>query len=183
MPDAVIVARARTPIGRSYKGSLVGHDAFALAEIVIAEVLRRSGIDRRDIDDIVLAESLQGGGVIARHTAVRLGLTAVPGLADNRHCAAGLSAVQIAAGSIIAGMDHMIVAGGTESLTNSPVTTRRSRPTGELSAWMSPSHPETPEAPAWDMSITVGENTARAAGLSRDDVDEWSALSHQRTIA
>ncbi|TML06698.1 MAG: thiolase family protein [Actinobacteria bacterium] len=183
MGDAVIVACARTPIGRAYKGSLVGLDAFALAEIAVAEVARRSGVDDRDIDDIVLAESLQGGGVIARHTAVRLGLTAVPGLADNRHCAAGLSAVQIAAGSIIAGMDHVIVAGGTESLTNSPVTTRRSRPTGELSAWMSPSHPETPEAPAWDMSITVGENTARAAGLSRDDVDEWAALSHQRAIA
>jgi acetyl-CoA acetyltransferase family protein len=183
MGDAVIVACARTPIGRAYKGSLVGLDAFALAEIAVAEVARRSGVDDRDIDDIVLAESLQGGGVIARHTAVRLGLTAVPGLADNRHCAAGLSAVQIAAGSIIAGMDHVIVAGGTESLTNSPVTTRRSRSTGELSAWMSPSHPETPEAPAWDMSITVGENTARAAGLSRDDVDEWAALSHQRAIA
>ena len=183
MTDAVIVATARTPIGRAYKGSLIGLDAFALAEIAVAEAVRRSGIDRRDLDDIVLAESLQGGGVIARHTAVRLGLTTVPGLADNRHCAAGLSALQIAAGSIIAGMDHVIVAGGTESLTNSPVTTRRSPATGELSAWMSPSHPETPDAPAWDMSITVGENTARAAGLSRHDVDEWAALSHERAIA
>ena len=183
MTDAVIVAYARTPIGRAYKGSLVGLDAFALAEIAVGEVLRRSGIDDADVDDIVLAESLQGGGVIARHTAIRLGLLSVPGLADNRHCAAGPQAVQIAAASIIAGMDDVIVAGGTESLTNSPVTTRRSRSTGELSAWMSPSHPETPDAPAWDMSITVGENTARAAGLSRHDVDEWAALSHERAIA
>ena len=82
MGDAVIVACARTPIGRAYKGSLVGLDAFALAEIAVAEVARRSGVDNRDIDDIVLAEPLQGGGVIARHTAVRLGLTAVPGLAS-----------------------------------------------------------------------------------------------------
>ena len=182
MADAVIVACARTPIGRAYKGSLVGHDAFALAEIAVGEALRRAGIDRADIDDIVLAESLQGGGVIARHTAIRLGLSAVPGLADNRHCAAGLSAVQIAAASILAGMDKVVVAGGTESLTNNPVTKRRSRTTGELTDWMSPSHPETPDAPAWDMSITVGENTARAAGLSRHDVDAWAALSHERAI-
>src|ERR1700694_3351203 len=72
--EAVIVAATRTPIGRANKGS-VG-----------------------DVDDIVLAESLQGGGVIARNVAVRLGLAGVPGLADNRHCAAGLSAIQIAAG-------------------------------------------------------------------------------------
>jgi acetyl-CoA C-acetyltransferase len=97
MIDAVIVAVARTPIGRAYKGSLIGHDAFALAEIVVREVIDRSGIDPSELDDIVLAESLQGGGVIARHTAVRLGLTSLPGLADNRHCAAGLSAVQTVA--------------------------------------------------------------------------------------
>jgi acetyl-CoA C-acetyltransferase len=182
MTDAVIVASARTPIGRSYKGSLVGLDAFALAEIAVGEVLRRSGIEGTDVDDIVLAESLQGGGVIARHTAVRLGLHSVPGLADNRHCAAGLSAVQIAAASILSGMERVVVAGGTESLTNNPVTKRRSRTAGELVDWMSPSHPETPDAPAWDMSITVGENTARAAGLSRHDVDEWAVLSHERAI-
>ena len=182
MTDAVIVACARTPIGRSYKGSLVGLDAFALAEIAVGEALRRSAIDATDVDDIVLAESLQGGGVIARHTAIRLGLPSVPGLADNRHCAAGLSAVQIAAASILAGMERVVVAGGTESLTNNPVTKRRSPTTGELADWMSPSHPETPDAPAWDMSITVGENTARAAGLSRHDVDEWAVLSHERAI-
>ena len=182
MTDAVIVAYARTPIGRAYKGSLVGLDAFALAEIAVGEALRRSGIAGTDIDDIVLAESLQGGGVIARHTAIRLGLLSVPGLADNRHCAAGLSAVQIAAASILSGMERVVIAGGTESLTNNPVTKRASRATGELVDWMSPSHPETPDAPAWDMSITVGENTARAAGLSRADVDEWAALSHERAI-
>ena len=48
---------------------------------------------------------------------------------------------------------------------------------------MSPSHPDTPDAPAWDMSITVGENTARLAGLTRADVDEWAALTHQRACA
>src|SRR5262249_57806697 len=92
----------------------------ALAEHVTREVIARSKIDAQVIDDIVLAESLQGGGVIARNVAVRLGLDAVPGLADNRHCAAGLAAVQIAAASIRAGMDQVVVTGGTESPSSLP---------------------------------------------------------------
>jgi acetyl-CoA acetyltransferase family protein len=175
--EAVIVAGARTPIGRAHKGSLVDVDAFELAEIAVGAALERSGIDPGEIDDVVLAESLQGGGVIARHTAIRLGLTGVPGLADNRHCAAGLSAVQIGAGSIRAGMDRVVIAGGTESLSTMPRSTKRDQP------WMSPSHPETPDAPAWDMSITVGENTARLAGISREASDEWAYHSHQRAAA
>lgn len=184
MAEAVIVAAARTPIGRAHKGSLVDVDAFTLAEIAVRAAVDRSGIAVADVDDLVLGESLQGGGVIARHTAVVLGMTNVPGLADNRHCAAGLSAVQIAAGSIRAGMDRVVVAGGTESLSSMPET-RKSVPASarDPQPWMSPSHPETPDAPAWDMAITVGENTARLAGISRADADEWAVLSHHRAAA
>jgi acetyl-CoA acetyltransferase family protein len=181
--EAVIVAAARTPIGRARKGSLVDVDAFRLAEIAVGEAVARAGIGATDIDDVVLGESLQGGGDIARNVAVRLGLTSVPGLADNRHCASGLSAVQIGAGSIRAGMDRVVVAGGTESLSTSPRTFKVLEPGGEPEFWMSPSHPETPDAPAFDMSITVGENTAREMGLTRHDVDEWAAYSHGQAIA
>ena len=181
--DAVIVATGRTPIGRARKGSLRDLDAFKLAEIAVGGVIERAGIPASDIDDIVLAESLQGGGVIARHTAVELGLTTVPGLSDNRHCAAGLSAVSIAAASIRAGMDNVIVAGGTESLSTSPSSFKRLAPGADPSPWMSPSHPATPDAPAFDMTITVGENTAREMGLTRRDVDEWAAYSHGNAIA
>ena len=79
MTEAVIVAAARTPIGRARKGSLVDVDAFELAEIAVGDAVTRSGIAAADIDDIVVAESLQGGGVIARNIAVRLGLTTCPG--------------------------------------------------------------------------------------------------------
>ena len=174
MTDAVIIAAARTPVGRANKGALVDVDAFRLAQIAVQGVLDRADIPTADIDDLVIAESLQGGGVIARHTAVELGLTGVPGLADNRHCAAGLSAVQIAAGSIRAGMDRVVVAGGTESLSSMVFGTKK----GET--WMSPSHTPTPEAPAFDMALTVGENTARLAGISRRDADEWAYHSHLR---
>jgi acetyl-CoA acetyltransferase family protein len=181
--DAVIVATARTPIGRARKGSLRDIDAFKLAQIAVGGVIERSGIPASDIDDIVLAESLQGGGVIARHTAIELGLISVPGLADNRHCAAGLSAVSIAAASIRAGMDDVVVAGGTESLSTSPSSFKRLAPGADPSPWMSPSHPATPDAPAFDMTITVGDNTAREMGLTRRDVDEWAAYSHSNAIA
>jgi acetyl-CoA acetyltransferase family protein len=181
--EAVIVAAARTPIGRARKGSLVDVDAFRLAEIAVGEAVSRSGIDTAEIDDVVLGESLYGGGDIARHTAVVLGLDNVAGIADNRHCASGLSAVQLAAGSIKSDMDTVVVAGGTNSASSMPQTWRVLEPGGEPQMWMSPSHPDTPDAPAFDMSITVGENTAREVGITRRDVDEWAAYSHGQAIA
>jgi acetyl-CoA acetyltransferase family protein len=181
MTDAVIVAAARTPIARARKGSLVDVDAFELAQVAISGAIERSGIPVTELDDIVIAESLQGGGVIARNVAVRMGLTHVPGLADNRHCAAGLSAVQIASGSIRAGMDRVVVAGGTESLSSSPrVLKSVPASAGDFQPWMAESHPATPEAPAFDMALTVGENTARMAGVTREAADEWAFHSHQR---
>jgi acetyl-CoA acetyltransferase family protein len=184
MTDAVILAAARTPIGRANKGSLVDVDAFALAEVVVGEVVSRAGVDSADIDDLVMAESLQGGGVIGRHTAIRLGWPHVPGMADNRHCAAGLGAIQIAAGGIRAGMDDLVVAGGTESLSSMP-RVLKSQPASarDYVPWMSPSHPETPDAPAMDMSITVGENSASLGGVSRQEADAWAYDSHQRAAA
>lgn len=182
MKNPVIVSAVRTPIARARKGSLVTKDAFQLAEVAVKGVVERSKIDPREIDDIIIAESLQGGGVIARHTAVVLGLQNVPGLATNRHCAAGLAALSIGAGSIAAGMDRVVLAGGTESMSTMPMLTKRTAPDFEAKPWMSPSHPETPDAPAFDMSITVGQNTAAEAGLTRKDVDQWAVYSHGRAI-
>jgi acetyl-CoA acetyltransferase family protein len=182
MKTPVIVAALRTPIGRARKGSLVTKDAFELAQVVVRAVVERARIAPREIDDLVIAESLQGGGVIARHTAVVLGLEQIPGAATNRHCAAGLGAVATAAGSIAAGMDRVVLAGGTESMSSMPTCTKRLVPGADPQLWMSPSHPETPEAPAFDMSLTVGHNAAVEAGLSRTDVDQWAVYSHGRAI-
>ncbi|HEY5153868.1 MAG TPA: thiolase family protein [Acidimicrobiales bacterium] len=180
----MIVASARTPIGRANKGALVDVDAFELARVAVGAAIERSGLPGDEIDDLVLAESLQGGGVIARYTAVAMGLVQVPGLADNRHCAAGLSAVQIAAGSIRAGMDRVVVAGGTESLSSMPQALKSTPASArDYRPWMSPSHPATPEAPAFDMALTVGENASRLAGLTRADLDEWAAMSQANACA
>jgi acetyl-CoA C-acetyltransferase len=183
MADAVIVAAARTPIGTARKGTLVDVSAFDLAKYAVAETLKRSGIPSSDVDDLQMGESLQGGGDIARYTAVDLGIEEIPGLALNRHCASGMASVQGSAASIIAGMDKVIIAGGAESLSSMPMVNKRVLGTDDWAQWMSPSHPETPDAPAFDMSITVGYNTAKAVGLTREDCDAWAVRSHARAIA
>jgi acetyl-CoA acetyltransferase family protein len=182
MGDAVIVSAARTPIGTARKGTLLDVSAFDLAKYAVMEALDRSKIDPQDVDDIVLGEVLQGGGDIARYAAIESGLTHVPGVAHNRHCASGMAAVQTAAGSIRAGMDKVVIAGGAESLSTSPQNQKRVLGTDEYQPWMSPSHPEEPSAPAFDMSITVGWNAAKSANVTREEMDNWAYQSQLRAI-
>jgi acetyl-CoA acetyltransferase family protein len=182
MGDAVIVSACRTAIGTARKGTLLDVSAFDLAKYAIAESLKRSGVPAADVDDIVLGESLQGGGDIARYAAIEAGLIDVPGVAHNRHCASGMAAVQTAAGSIMAGMDTVVIAGGTESISSSPAAMKRVLGTDDMQPWMSPSHPEKPNAPAFDMSITVGWNAAQKVGVTREEMDHWACESHARAV-
>ena len=184
MGDAVIVSAARTPIATARRGSLVDVDVFELAKAAVSEALKRSSVPTEDVDDIVLGESLQGGGCVARYAAVDLGLTDVPGLAHNRHCASGMAPIHTAAGSIRAGMDRVVIAGGAESITQSPAVFKRLPGSySGVQAWLSPSHPATPDAPTMDMSITVGWNTAQTCGVTREEQDEWAYHSHRRAVA
>jgi acetyl-CoA acetyltransferase family protein len=183
MNDAVLVATARTPIATAYKGSLVDVDALELGTRTLTEVVRRAGIDPSLVDDIVLAESLYGGGVIARYAAIEAGMEQVPGASQNRHCAAGLAAITTAAASIRAGMDRVVVAGGVQSTSTAPRSTRRVPGTQDWDDWMSPSHKDRPTAPNLDMSITVGWNAAVEAGVTREEMDAWAFRSHQRAVA
>jgi acetyl-CoA C-acetyltransferase len=182
MPEAVIVSALRTPIGTAIKGSLREVTAFDLADHMVRAVA--SGIDPALIDDVILAESMYGGGVIARHAAVTAGLTEVPGLSNNRHCAAGAAAVQSAAASVRAGMDELVIAGGVNSASTSPKSRFRSG-SGDnwIDPWTSPTHPDRPDAPNMDMSITVGWNAAVRAGVSREEMDEWALRSHRNAIS
>ena len=183
MPEAVIVSALRTPIGTAMKGTLRDTDAYQLADHIVGATTTEldAHVDRSDIDDLILGEGLYGGGVVARHAAVTAGLTSVPGLAVNRHCAAGLAAVQGAAASIRAGMDRLVIAGGVNSASTSPRFKRRAGE--ELVDWFPPTHPDRPEAPNMDMSITVGWNAAVKAGVSREEMDAWALRSHRNAIA
>ena len=182
-PEAVIVAAARTPIGTAFKGSLIDVDAMSLATQAVSEVVARSGIDPERFDDVILGETLYGGGDIARYAAIESGLVNAPGLAHNRHCASGLASIQSAAASIMAGMDRAVVAGGVHSQSTSPASKRRVPGTDDWEDWMSPSHRDSPEAPAFDMSITVAWNAAQSANVTREEMDAWALRSHQRATA
>ena len=179
MPEAVIVSALRTPIGTARKGTLRDTTAYNLADHVVKEAAAE--LDASRVDDVILGEGLNGGGVIARHAAITAGLTAVPGLANNRHCAAGQAAVQSAAGSVRAGMDELIIAGGVNSASTSPRS--RLQVGGEWVDWFPPTHPDRPDAPNLDMSITVGWNAAVKAGVSREEMDAWALRSHRNAIA
>jgi acetyl-CoA C-acetyltransferase len=81
-------------------------------------------------------------------------------------------------------MDKVVIAGGTESISQSPqVFKKMPGPFGGVQQWLSPSHPETPDAPTMDMSITVGWNTAQRANVTREEMDDWAYHSHMRAVA
>jgi acetyl-CoA acyltransferase len=182
MGDAVIVSATRTAIGTARKGTLLDVSAFDLAKEAMGEAVKRAGIPGEEIDDAQMGESLQGGGDIARYAAVELGLTNIPGVALNRHCASGMAAVQGGAANIKAGMDKVVITGGAESVSTSPASMKRVLGTDDMAPWMSPSHPETPDAPAFDMSITVAWNTAQKANVTREEMDFWAYESHRRAV-
>jgi acetyl-CoA acetyltransferase family protein len=184
MSSAVIVSAVRTAVGTARKGSLVNTTPEVLAAIVLKAAVERAGFSPDEVDDIILAESLYGGGAVARYAAVELGWMHVAGMAMNRHCAGSLSAVGLAAGTVLAGMERVIIAGGVNSSSFSPGLTQRDPITGDvIQRWFPPTHPDSPEAPNRDMSITVGWNAAQEAGLTRAELDAWALRSHQRAIA
>jgi acetyl-CoA acetyltransferase family protein len=185
MPKPVIVSAVRTAIGTSFKGSLVNTPAEVLATTVLQEAVRRSGVEVADIDDVIFAESHYGGGDLARYATAASGMVSVPGQAVNRHCAGSLTAVANAAAQIGSGVEQVVVGGGVQSLSMGPLMKWRiPGPSLEFEdRWIPPTHLETPDAPTRDMSITVGWNTAQAAGISREEMDAWALRSHQRAIA
>ena len=185
MPKPVIVSAVRTAIGTSFKGSLVNTRPEVLATTILQEAVRRSGVKTADIDDVIFAESHYGGGDLARYAAAASGLASVPGQAVNRHCAGSLTAVANAAAQIGSGVERVVVGGGVQSLSMTPLMKQRiPGPTLEfVDQWLPPTHVEAPDAPTRDMSITVGWNTAQAVGISREEMDAWALRSHQRAIA
>ncbi len=185
MPEPVIVGAVRTAIGRSFKGTLVNTPPETLITAIVPEVIRRAGIDPADIDDMIFAESHYGGGDLARYAADATGLKNVPGQSVNRHCAGSLTAIGNASAQIGSGMERVLIAGGVQSLSMTPLMSQRIiGPELKFEErWMPPTHVETPDAPTKDMSITVGWNTAQAAGITRAEMDAWAARSHQRAVA
>ncbi|MET0371114.1 MAG: thiolase family protein [Sphingobium sp.] len=184
MAKAVILSAARTAVATARKGSLVNTTAETLGLTVLQAAIARAGLSPDQVGDIVFAESLYGGGAVARHAAVEAGMLQVAGMALNRHCAGSLTATGVAASAVLSGMEDVVIAGGVQSSSTAPQLRWRNPRTNEVEDfWSPPTHPANDRAPNRDMSITVGWNTAQAAGIGRAEMDAWALRSHQRAVA
>src|SRR5437588_46250 len=136
MRDAVIVAAARTAIGRSPKGTLRHTRPDDLAAEAIRAAVERAGVEPGEVEDVILGcaqPELEQGMNVARIAALRAGLPmTVPGATVNRFCASGLEAIAIAAQRIAFGTADVAVAGGTESMSMVNFMGQSTRPNPRL---------------------------------------------------
>jgi acetyl-CoA acyltransferase len=179
MKEAVIVAAARTAVGRAKRGTLVNHRPDEMAATVIAEVLRRAnGIEPTMVEDVILGCSFpeaEQGMNVGRIALLRAGLPySVPGQTVNRFCASGLQAIALAAERIMVGASDCIIAGGTESMSMVPIGGNKYSP----NPWLMENYP--------DAYMTMGmtaEQVAQEYGISREDQDEFGYQSHRKALA
>lgn len=119
MSDVVICEPIRTPVGR-FGGALSALSAADLATVALTELVRRTGLGEGDVDDVVLGQCYPNGEApaIGRIAALDAGLgVGVPGVQIDRRCGSGLQAVLYAAGIVATGAARVVVAGGTESMS------------------------------------------------------------------
>ncbi|MFC1475976.1 acetyl-CoA C-acetyltransferase [Candidatus Zixiibacteriota bacterium] len=120
--DPVILSACRTPIG-TFLGSLSSLKAHELGAVAIAEAVKRAGIDTNDIDEVIMGQVVQAGEgqAPARMAMIKAGIPAKAGaMTINKVCGSGLKAVMLAAQSIKLNEQHVVVAGGQESMSNTP---------------------------------------------------------------
>jgi acetyl-CoA C-acetyltransferase len=208
VPDAVIVAATRTPIGRAFKGSLVDQRPDDLTALVVRSVLEQvPQLDPRTLDDLILGCGMPGGeqGMnMARVVAVLLGLDGVPGTTVTRYCASSVQTTRMAFHAIKAGEGDVFVSAGVECVS------RASRGTSDMIPGQEPARIENPafaqavrrsEAVAsgsekWhdpredgllpNIYVAMGqtaENVAALEGVTRAEQDEYAALSQSRAAA
>jgi len=177
--DAVIVAAARTAVGRAKKGSLATVRPDEMAAAVVRDVMARAeGLNPAEIDDVIFGcafpEGEQGMN-LGRMVALRAGLPeTVAGETLNRFCSSGLQTIAHAAHTIMAGQAGAIIAGGVESMTMVPMTGNKFAPNPFFAA-------DCPEV-FTNMGLTA-ENVAAKYGISRQDQDEFALRSHQLASA
>ncbi|MCW2278182.1 acetyl-CoA C-acetyltransferase [Heliophilum fasciatum] len=188
MSDIVVLDGARTAF-TEFCGSFRELTATDLGVEAAKEAIRRSGLVPGDIDDVYFGNALQTSGdalFLARHVGLRAGVPQeVPALTVNRLCGSGLQALLNGAQSLRLGEATMVLAGGTENMSQAPFVVRGSR-------WGLPLGHGRFEDSLWESlldtfgSTTMGmtaENVASRYELSRDEVDAFAEGSHQRALA
>src|SRR5688500_12091300 len=185
MTHAVILSACRTPIG-SFGGALKDLSAADLGAIVIREATRRADVNPADIGDVILGCVLQAGAGmnVARQASIKAGVPVeVPAETVNRVCGSGLQAVVHAVEAVKAGYVDLVVAGGTESMSNAPYLLKGARwgyRMGNAEAIDSMLHEGlTCAIKGCHMGNTAEEIVSRY-GISRQDQDAFAADSQRR---
>jgi acetyl-CoA C-acetyltransferase len=188
MNDVVIVAACRTPIGR-LGGVFKNVSALDLTIPVMRELVKRAGIDPGIIDDVIWGQNYQrtnGENNIARVAAVKAGLpVTVPGITIHRNCTSSMSSVQMAYYQIKCGEADVIMAGGTDSMSNAQYTIDKMRYGTNIG------HTEVRDS-MWDSLTNLGvgpamgitaENLAQKYNITREEQDQLALMSQQRAAS
>lgn len=176
MREAVIVAAARTAVGKAKKGSLRNVHPADMGAAVIQDLLKRvPQLEPAEIEDVIIGNAVpeaEQGMNLARVVAMRAGLpTNVPGVTVNRFCSSGLQTIADAAQRIMCGFADVIVAGGVESMSLVPMVGHKVAPNPYLVENM----------PELYMSMGhTAEEVARRFDVTREDQDRFAMRSHQR---
>ena len=180
MKEAVIVAAARTPIGRAYKGAFNNLESPSLSSFAIEAAVQRSGIDPAEIDDCLMGSAIQQGtqgGNYARIAAVASGLpSSVAAMSIDRQCSSGLMTISTAAKQIVSDGMPIMIAGGCESISlvqNQNMNYHRALDPKALQN--SPN--------LYMQMLDTAEVVAKRYNVTRDAQDEYALQSQQRTAA
>jgi acetyl-CoA acyltransferase len=175
MREAVIVAGARTPVGKAKKGTLAHVRPDDLGALVVKETLKRAGNYEGNIDDLIIGCAMpeaEQGNNMARNIGALAGLPhTVPAITINRFCSSGLQAIAYAAQGIMLGSTDTAIAGGAESMSLIPMMGHVVRPNVKLAE----------SAPQYYMGMGhTAEEVAKKYGISREDQDAFAVRSHQK---
>ncbi|MFP3510917.1 acetyl-CoA C-acetyltransferase [Peribacillus sp. SIMBA_075] len=175
MKEAVIVAGARTPVGRAKKGSLANVRPDDLGALVVKETLKRAGNYEGTIDDLIIGCAMpeaEQGLNMARNIGALAGLPyTVPAITINRYCSSGLQSIAYGAERIMLGQSDTVIAGGAESMSLLPMMGHVTRPNAQLAE----------KAPEYYMGMGhTAEAVAKKYEISRADQDAFAVQSHQR---
>src|SRR5690349_17176589 len=186
--QVVIISGCRTPVGK-FQGSLSDLSATQLGAIVVREAVKRAGIDPAQVDECIMGNVVSAGlgQNPARQAAIYGGLAPEVGaMTINKVCGSGLKAVALAQQAVVTGNSTVVVAGGMESMTNTPYLLPQARKgfrLGNVEAVDSMIRDG-----LWDvyndyhMGIT-GENVAEKYGITREMQDEFALNSHRKAVA
>jgi acetyl-CoA C-acetyltransferase len=188
MREAVIVGAVRTPLA-AFNGSLAGLEATQLGALVIAEAIRRSGLDKGEVNEVIMGQVLPcgSGQNPARQAAVCAGLPwEVECLTVNKVCGSSLKAVMLAAQAVAVGDADVVVAGGMESMSRAPYYLERARFGYRMGHAQMKDHMI--HDGLWDMvnDFHMGisnELCSKRYGISREDQDRYAEESYGRALA